>query len=260
METGYQMLQGRKKNRLLLIFWLFMLCLPNQNFAGPPFLTDDPEPVEYTHWELYLFSILDKNSQPDEEPDLLAPAIELNFGALPNLQIHLVVPYAWSLPSATSSENGMGDIEAGIKYRLIQESESVPQIGVFPLIELPNGNVDKNLGNGKAWFKLPIWIQKSWGTWTSYGGGGYAINPAENMRNYPYAGWLIQKNINDKLSLGAEIFTQGAVSINSSSYTVLNAGGQYNVTKHFSLLFSVGHSIIGETHKIAYAGLYFTGP
>ncbi len=23
--------------------------------AGPPFLTDDPEPVELNHWEVYLF-------------------------------------------------------------------------------------------------------------------------------------------------------------------------------------------------------------
>ncbi len=22
--------------------------------AGPPFLTDDPEPVEYKHWEFYI--------------------------------------------------------------------------------------------------------------------------------------------------------------------------------------------------------------
>ena len=23
-------------------------------WAGPPFVTDDPEPVEYRHWEIYL--------------------------------------------------------------------------------------------------------------------------------------------------------------------------------------------------------------
>ena len=80
------------------------------------------------------------------------------------------------------------------------------------------------------------------------------------MRNYPYAGWLFQKNINDNFTLGAEIFTQGATSINTRPFTVINAGGQYNVTKHFSLLFTAGHSIVGETHKVAYFGFYFTGP
>lgn len=67
--------------------------------------------------------------------------------------------------------------------------------------------------------KLPLWIQKSWGPWKTYGGAGYTINPAKNMRNYPYAGWLLQNDINDKLTLGIEIFTQGADSINSRAFT-----------------------------------------
>ena len=80
------------------------------------------------------------------------------------------------------------------------------------------------------------------------------------MRNYPYAGWLLQKDINEKLTLGAEVFTQGAASINSRSFTIINAGGLYNFTKHFSLLLSAGHSVIGENHTVSYSGLYWTGP
>src|ERR1019366_8989957 len=39
--------------------WLMILSLalrPQEAPAGPPFLTDDPEPVEYQHWEFYLAS------------------------------------------------------------------------------------------------------------------------------------------------------------------------------------------------------------
>ena len=31
---------------------------------------------------------------------------------------------------------------------------------------------ERGLGNGRAWCKIPLWIQKSWGPWTTYGGGG----------------------------------------------------------------------------------------
>ena len=238
-----------------------LICLISQNsFAGPPFLTDDPEPVDYHHWEMYIFSSLDKNNVADEEPNLQSPALEANWGALSNLQLHLIVPYVWSLPAAAPAANGIGDIEAGVKYRFIQETNNVPQIGIFPLLEIPAGDVTQNLGNGKVWFKLPVWVQKSWGSWTTYGGGGYAINSAKNMRNYLYAGWLLQKNINEQLTLGVEAFTQGAVSNNSRSFMVINAGGSYNFTKQFSLLFSAGHSVIGEQHLITYLGLYWTGP
>ena len=40
-----------------------MLALAATAFAGPPFLTDDPEPVPYKHWELYLFSTVDASSK-----------------------------------------------------------------------------------------------------------------------------------------------------------------------------------------------------
>jgi hypothetical protein len=43
---------------------------------------------------------------------------------------------------------------------------------------------------------LPLWIQKSWGDWQTYGGGGYYIDQdyAVSDKNYWYAGWLLQKN------------------------------------------------------------------
>jgi hypothetical protein len=35
------------------------LILATRTFAGPPFLTDDPEPVDFQHWEAYLFALGD---------------------------------------------------------------------------------------------------------------------------------------------------------------------------------------------------------
>ena len=32
------------------------LCKPELAQAGPPFMTDDPEPVDYQHYEFYTFS------------------------------------------------------------------------------------------------------------------------------------------------------------------------------------------------------------
>lgn len=127
-------------------------------------------------------------------------------------------------------------------------------------MELLSGNAHKNLGNGKLWFKLPISMQKSWSDWTTYGGGGYALNSAKNMRDYLFAGGLLQKNLSENFSLGLEIYTQSADSINTNSYTLLNAGGAYNLTKQLSLLFSAGGSIIGEKHTVAYIGLLCSGP
>src|SRR5271157_5049838 len=75
------------------------------------------------------------------------------------------------------------------KYRFIQETAKCPQIGVFPLLEVPTGNSRLGLGNGQLWARLPLWIQKSYGPWTTYGGVGYQINHAPAMKDSLFAGW-----------------------------------------------------------------------
>ena len=142
--------------------------------AGPPFRTDDPEPVEYRHGEFYIAGTY--ANDPDGRSGT-APQIEANYGVVPNMMLHLVAPLAYNQPSGGATSYGPGDVELGIKYRFIQEDGIRPMVGIFPLIELPTGDGDRGLGNGKVQVFLPLWFQKSWGPWQTYGGGGYWINP-----------------------------------------------------------------------------------
>jgi hypothetical protein len=45
-----------------VVVFVFLLVLLSSRtvFAGPPFLTDDPEPVSWRHYEAYLFSTVDR--------------------------------------------------------------------------------------------------------------------------------------------------------------------------------------------------------
>ena len=231
------------------------VCCATGALAGPPFLTDDPEPVPYRHYEAYVFSSYDGSAAG---VSAVGPALEYNIGAAPELQLHLVVPLAWSSPAAGTSAYGLGDMELGVKYRFLDESSAQLQIGIFPIVELPTGSAVRGLGNGQAWYKLPVWVQKSWGPWTSYGGGGFAVNHAPGMRDYFFGGWLLQRDLSDRLTLGAEVFTQGADTETDHATTIANFGGYYNFTAGFSLLFSAGHSVAGAVHRVAYLGLYWT--
>ena len=222
--------------------------------AGPPFMTDDPAPVDYKHSEFYVFSTYDKT--PDGK-ELAAPAFEYNYGPMPDVQLHAMVPVARSEPDGAASQSGLGDIELGVKYRFVQETETTPQIGIFPMAELNTGDADKGLGNGKTWWRLPVWIQKSWGEWTTYGGAGYVINSAEGQKDYPFAGWLLQKDIGEKWTLGGEVFGRAKDTEDGQSTTIVNVGGFYKFTPDFNLLFSVGQSVSGEKHTVAYLGLWW---
>jgi hypothetical protein len=226
--------------------------------AGPPFLTDDPEPVEYHHYEFYLFGIMDRTK---DDTTIQIPAVEFNYGILPETQFHIIVPYTNNYPGQGAAGHGLGDIELGIKYRFVHENSHLPQIGVFPLIETSTGDAEKGLGNGMTWYYLPLWLQKSFGSWTTYGGGGYVINPAPGMRNYWFSGWLLQKDLSEKLTLGGELFAQGPETTNAEYTIIANLGGYWNFTPDFSLLFSAGHSVAGEEHMVSYLSLYWTwGP
>ena len=72
-----------------VIIWI-ALGLPSV-WAGPPFVTDDPGPVEYRHGEFYIAS---QYAHDGDGVSMTAPQFECNLGALPEMQFHLIVPLA----------------------------------------------------------------------------------------------------------------------------------------------------------------------
>lgn len=207
--------------------------------AGPPFITDDPEPVAYGHWEVYAFSA---GAHGPGDTSGFGPSIEVNYGALPNLQLHVIAGLAFDDPSGHSPQMGVSDTELGAKYRLINPGPDDwwPQVGVFPLVELPTGNAARGLGAGYTQEFLPLWVQKGFDKWTTYGGGGYWINPGPGNRNYWFTGWLLQRQVTDKLALGGEIFHQTSSMLGRNASMGFNLGGGYDFTEHYHLLFSAG--------------------
>lgn len=115
---------------------------------------------------------------------------------------------------------------------------------------------------------MPLWVQKSWGPeereWTTYGGGGYTIVPEEGYTNFPFAGWLVQRNVSKKLMVGTELFGHGAegpAATSTRSSTMLDAGGTYEFKDGFDLLFCAGRTVHGQPESYGYLALYWTwGP
>ena len=237
---------------------LALASLPKPALAGPPFKTDDPETVEYRHWELYLAT---QYSKDRDQVSATLPHVEVNYGLVPNLQVHLIAPLQYVKPEGEASQYGYGDTEFGMKCRFIQESKYVPQVATFPLIEIPTGDVSRGLGNGKTQVFLPLWLQKSWGSWTTYGGGGYWFTSGLDNRDYWQFGWILQREINKKLALGAELYykTSSKADIDESKgYTV---GAIINFTDNHHLLLSVGQDIYGPNYYNFYIAYQFTfGP
>jgi len=235
----------------------YLLCtalvIGEPAYAGPPFRTDDPEPVEFGHWEVYGFSTATNAAGGTVG---ILPGTEINYGAAPNLQLHLILPLTFDTASAGDMQFGCGDTELGVKYRFIEEDEHGwrPQVGIFPLLEAPSGNAARGLGTGATHGFLPVWLQKDFGDWTTYGGGGYWINPGVGNKNYWFAGWLLQRQVTKDLALGGETFHQTADTVGGRDQTGFNLGGIYDFTDHYHLLFSAGRGLqnANSTNRFSY--------
>ena len=241
--------------RVLLPIVVGALLLPASLLAGPPYITDDPEPVEYQHWELYLAT---QHELTRDGAAGTLPHVEINYGAIPNLQLHVIVPLAYARPSGGSTSYGPGDIEVGAKFRFVQESGSLPMVGTFPLVEIPAGSESKGLGTGHLHGLIPLWLQKSVGPWTSYGGGGYWFNPGAGNRSYGFIGWQLQRHLSELATLGAEIFYTTADHSGGSGNLRFNVGLVMDFTEHHHLLASVGRSIVGDTRLLGYLAYQLT--
>jgi hypothetical protein len=257
-------------NRILpTLFLVLMLALPKLGAqAGPPFQTDDPTPVDLGHYEFYVFGTVDGTPA---ELDPTGPAFEFNWGAVPNVQLHAILPFGAIMPSNNpvyapggtgSSALGLTDMELGVKYGFIKQTKYRPQIGSFTMFELPTGNSTRGLGVGRAWYKLPIWVEKEFGPWSLCGGMGYTVVPQTGYDNYLYGGFLVKREMNKKLELSAEAFSharEGFAAAQTQASTMIDAGGYYHFkSPGLQLLFAYGHSIAGQTENYGYLGLYKT--
>jgi hypothetical protein len=263
------LLRSQLVRRTTLALAAVIFCGCPTAYAGPPYQTDDPDPVDYHHFEMYAFELSDSTGKNAGGTVLEIPAYEVNYGAAPGLQLHLVLPpSAVFLPGGGATNYGIGDTELGFKYRLVKETPKRPEIGIFPFFELPSGNADRGLGVGKTWYRMPLWLQKSWGDkdhqWTTYGGGGATVVPQDGYKNFPFAGWLVQRQLSKKLNLGAELFGHGAegpAAISTRASTLLDLGGIYEFRDGFDLLFAAGRSVYGQPETYTYLSLYWTwGP
>jgi hypothetical protein len=236
--------------------------------AGPPFQTDDPTPVDFGHYEFYVFGAADGTPA---EMDSTGPAFEFNWGAVPDVQLHAILPWGVAAPSnnpiyAPGGQGptafGLNDMEFGLKYGFIHQTPHRPQIGTFTMLEVPTGNSTKGLGVGRVWYKLPLWMEKEFGPWSLVGGAGYTYVHQTQFRSYPYGGFLVKRVLSERLELSIESFThgrEGFAAAQTQASSMIDAGGYYHFKQPgLQLLFAYGHSIAGQTENYAYLGLYKT--
>ncbi len=150
---------------------------------------------------------------------------------------------------------GPGDILLGVKWRFFDGDKAQLQFGVYPQLLVPTGERSRGLGEGRTAFVLPLLAQKSCGKWTAHGNVGFWWQGAHETRDYFYAGAVLERQINERLELGVELFGNSPKERTTNSDFAFNIGGTWKLSEWLNLLFSGGRDIVGGTHAMAYIGL-----
>ena len=206
------------------------VLVANPASAGPPFETDDPEPTETGHWEIYA-PAADIAGRGEDFTG--GTGVELNYGAAPNLQITVGLSAGFS-HDAAGMQWGLSDLAVSAKYRFYHDEAAGIQIAAFPGITVPTAT--NGQGAGRVTALLPIWIQKDSGPWSLFGGGGYAINPGPGNRDYWTGGIAVTRQLGPRLLVGLEADRHGADTIGGGGATSLGIGMICHLGGHLRLL------------------------
>jgi hypothetical protein len=219
--------------------------------AGPPFVTDDPEPTAPQQWEMYAGYAAEGN---DEGREGALPFVEANWGARRNLQLSLTIPYGFAEQDG-GRERGFGDLELGVKLRFVPESRSRPQVAFYPLVTIPSGGASHHLGEGATAVFLPLWAQKNIGAISVYGGGGIWNRGGTAAARWGQTGIVVQATLGERVMVGGETYRVGAREPSEPPYTAVAIGAACAFSDRLRLLFSAGRSSRGAPHDTLYIAI-----
>ncbi len=218
-------------------------------------MSDDPEPTDYRHFEIYTFNT---GTTTQSGTDGQA-GIDVNYGAAPDLQLTATLPLGFSFASSGTAQFGLSNVELAAKYRFLHEFTFGWDVAVFPRIFLPSGS--GAVGDRNASVLLPLWVQRDLGNgWTTFGGGGCQIFAGAGLQDSCMAGWVVTRQVTSNLQIGAEIFHQTASRVAPATIS-FGMGAIYDVNKNFHLLgyLRTGVQNPQQTDQIAwYTAVLFT--
>jgi hypothetical protein len=188
--------------------------------AGPPFETDDPEPVACHHVEV------DVAEGRQGEPAMTGPIWEVDYGPTRNVEV--------------SVGGAPGETEIASAIRFIPESKYLPQVGFLPAVTF------KSDGSAEAF--LPFWVQKSIKDWTIFGGGGVAAGNE-------FTGIALTRNFRSGSNLGVELYRESQREPGAAASPRIGMGWTDQISPSHALMVWAGRSFQPAPQYFFYVGV-----
>ena len=245
---------------LILVLFFFLAAASALAQGGPPYYTNDPGTPGHLNWEINLgyMPFFYSNQSVSHTPD-----VDINFGIGDRIQ--LTYENAWLRVQNPSSrtEYGLGQSNAGVKWRFYDSGESGLNISVFPQLFLnnPNDAVHRGITPASEAFLLPFEFSKKIGPIdVDYEIGYQFVHKGPD-------GWLsglvLGHDFTPKLEGDIEIYSQGTFHPSGNQPTI-DFGGRYKIHRPVIFLFMAGRSLestrSNQSYFLGYFGIQFLLP
>jgi hypothetical protein len=239
----------------LLFISVLLLISAGPACAGPPLQTDDTGTPGDKQWEINIAYSLDKRHTTATHE---TPILDLNYGVGDNIQLKYEVPWLVIHENGIGTKSGLGNSVAGVKWRFLDEKRDGVAMSVYPQVEFnnPTTSADRGIVDEGTNLLLPVQVSKKFGPVWINGEVGYTF------RQHSTDEWLYGLSsgyeIRENLSLLGEIHGVSTKNLKNNE-VVFNIGTQWDFTKKYGLLASVGRSFrsgaSGQPNLLCYLGL-----
>jgi hypothetical protein len=158
-------LPGRSSH--VVLTFLLLLAFSIRASSQQPFLTDDTDVTPKHHFHFEFSNELD-SLQRSSFPGIRQNTadFELDYGLLSGVEIGIEAPVITidNAPGITpGTASGLGDINLSLKYNLLAEPEHsrLPAVALALNLELPTGDLKRQLGSGLSDFYINGILQKT---------------------------------------------------------------------------------------------------
>jgi len=101
---------------------------------------------------------------------------------------------------------------------------------------------------------VPIWLQRDFGKWSTFGGGGCMLSHGGgDSLDFCLGGWAITSQIAPNLQVGAELVHSAADTRGGRASTAIGAGLRYDLTENYHVLAYIGPTLQNAAATAAYS-------
>jgi hypothetical protein len=223
--------------------------------GGPPLVTDDPETPADGRWEINVAAIY---ARSHDRKDLALPDVDMNYGYGGNIQLKLDIPWAFSKDGSEAWKSGLGAIDAGVKWRFIDQEKAGFSMSTYPQVlwNPLDSSARRGITSPDTEFLLPVEAA------TQVGGVGLDAEVGRNFVEHGSDQWVAGFIVAPKCSEDIECLFEVHETIAPHEHqTLLNIGMHWDLREGMTLLAAVGREFgtaSDEQRKaLVYLGVQF---